>query len=111
MKRPIKFRGRVIKDRRVGDGGTIGYGFFSGITKGNGLFENYWIRAENPIEPGYDYHEEKPIDPESLAQLCGYDKNGAEVYEGDILVDELEQEHVAEIYDRPNVLAALTLKK
>ena len=45
-----------------------------------------------------------------VKQLVGYDKNGAEVYEGDLLIDDYEQEHIAEIYDRPALVAQLTLK-
>ena len=48
---------------------------------------------------------------DSLAQLVGYDANGAEVYEGDLLIDDYEQEHIAEIYDRPAFLAHLELKR
>lgn len=44
-------------------------------------------------------------------QLCGRDKNGRKVYENDILIDDLGQEHIAEIYDKPNYLATLTLKE
>ncbi len=51
------------------------------------------------------------VEPESVRQLVGVDKNGREVYEGDVLLDELEQEHVAEIYDRPKYLGSLKLKE
>lgn len=46
-----------------------------------------------------------------VKQFVGYDKNGAEVYEGDLLIDDYEQEHIAEIYDRPQFLARLELKR
>ena len=52
-----------------------------------------------------------PVEPESIAQFVGRDKDGREVYEGDILVDELEQEYTAEIYDRPEKIHALKLKE
>ncbi len=35
---------------------------------------------------------------EEFVQLCGADKDGHEVYEGDVLVDELEQEHLSLIH-------------
>lgn len=44
-----------------------------------------------------------------IEQFIATDKNGAEVYENDILIDDLEQEHIAEIYDRPAFIAQLTL--
>lgn len=47
---------------------------------------------------------------EKFAQFCGVDSEGEEVFEGDILLDDFEQEHVAEIYDRPQFLKGLRLK-
>ena len=44
-------------------------------------------------------------------QFVGVDSAGNEVYEGDILLDELEQEYTAEIYDRPEKIHALKLKE
>ena len=35
------------------------------------------------ITPGLEANE--PVEPGSVAQLVGYDKNGAEVYTGDVL--------------------------
>ena len=52
-----------------------------------------------------------PVMESSIAQFVGYDKNGEEVYEGDELIDEYEQEHVAEIYDRPNFLKRRVLRR
>ena len=52
-----------------------------------------------------------PVEPESIAQFVGRDKDGREVYEGDVLIDELEQEYTAEIYDRPEKIHALKLKE
>lgn len=51
------------------------------------------------------------VDENSVAQFVGVDFNGREVYEGDILLDDLENEHVAEIFDRPAVIKSLTLKE
>lgn len=122
MKRPIKFRGRVPKfDECAANpyfehdskflkehGGEFAYGFVEVVEDGD-LFTKYCWLLVPCAAPGFC--QDIPVEADSVAQLCGYDKNGAEVYEGDILVDELDQEHVAEIYDRPNVIAALTLKK
>ena len=47
---------------------------------------------------------------EDYAQLVGRDKNNQKVFEGDILIDDVENEYVAEIYMRPGRLAELILK-
>ena len=47
---------------------------------------------------------------EEYAQFVGRDRFGAEVYEGDTLLDELENEYTAEIYMRPETVARLVLK-
>ncbi|MBR4384152.1 MAG: hypothetical protein IKP64_11415 [Selenomonadaceae bacterium] len=71
MKRPIKFRGRDI------DTGEIIYGDFREI----GIHAHIFKEADC-------YYEEEliEVDPDSVAQLVGYDKDGREVYEGDKLV-------------------------
>ena len=46
-----------------------------------------------------------------VAQFVGVDSAGNEVYEGDVLIDELEQEYTAEIYDRPEKIRSLKLKE
>lgn len=51
------------------------------------------------------------VKPASVAQFVGDDINDHEIFEGDILIDELEQEHIATIYDRPNVIARLSFKE
>lgn len=50
------------------------------------------------------------VDAESVAQLVGFDNRGEEVYEGDVLIDEYEQEHIAEISDRPRFIQRKVLK-
>ncbi len=67
MKRPIKFRGRDMN-------GEMRFGFYA---EGG---DYPYIIAD------YAWFE---VDPDSVAQLVGYDKNGNEVYEGDkILIDD-----------------------
>ena len=65
--REIKFRGKRI------DNGELIYGDL--LTGGNefAIINDTWRAV---------------VVPESVAQLVGYDKNGAEVYEGDTLIDE-----------------------
>lgn len=83
--RPIKFCGRVPDSDKT-YGGKIVYGSLVEYACGR---EKFWI---NPIDGERNY----PVDPESIAQLVGYDKNGREVYEGDI-VDSLDDTN----YPRP----------
>lgn len=90
MTRQIWFRGQTIPD-----GKTV-YG--------------YYIARDNGKEYIFD-GSQLPWRCKNIAQFVGIDSEDNDIYEGDILVDELDQEHVAEIYDRPNVIAALTLKK
>lgn len=72
--RVIKFRGRVIdSDKR--DGGRIVFG--SLVDHGESKHcPRYWIY---PLEGDRNF----PVDPDSIAQLVGYDKHGNEIYEGD----------------------------
>ena len=89
MMRPIEFRGRRVDNKQLVFGD---------------LFHD--ISGQTLI-----YVDGGGVLVTDLAQLCGFDSNGAKVFEGDILIDELEQEYIAEIYDRQNKLAALTLKR
>ena len=107
--RPIKFRGRVTAN------------FEHGMHKGKlicGTLQDHsavHIKREDWNSGYWIYPGGKngsyPIEPESIAQLVGFDRDGAEVYEGDVLIDELEQEYTAEIYDRPEKIHALKLKE
>ena len=87
--RQIKFRGRLEESDKIiffelGEVELVADGLFSKS------FDDYVV---------------------DVKQFVGYDKNGAEVYEGDLLIDDYEQEHIAEIYDRPAFLAHLELKR
>lgn len=69
---PIKFRGKRIKD------GTMIYGDLEHY------FKDVCIRYEDKDEP-LTYFIDKVV-KDSIAQLCGYDAEGNEVYEGDKLI-------------------------
>ena len=62
MNRPIKFRGRCVGN------GTLLYGDLTHE------FDDVYVGSWR-------------VEPESVAQLVGFDKDGAEVYEGDIIVN------------------------
>lgn len=68
--RLIKFRGRDINT------GKYVYGDYCKGTRKTPPSIHEWQRGRFV-----------DVEPESIAQLIGYDKNGAEVYEGDMLVD------------------------
>ena len=73
--RPIKFRGHVPDSDKL-DGGKVVYG--SLVVYATGMY-THWIYTEG-AERNY------PVEPESVAQLVGYDRDGQEVYEGDVLI-------------------------
>ncbi len=77
--RPIKFRGRDL------DTGRFVYGHF--IVEACGLPDIITTCPAATYE----------VDPKSVAQLVGYDANGKEVYEGDILIDKRKREMVAKL--------------
>ena len=59
-----------------------------------------------------DYGDYLPdVDPESIAQLVGRDKNGNEIYEGDMLTDNFGQEYVAQLQDDSMFIFTLSLKE
>lgn len=77
MKRPIKFRGRDAY-------GKLHYG-------------DLWQRTDGMILFDHDENVWQRVHPESIAQLVGYDADGREVYEGDIVVDDIA-EYVAHLF-------------
>ena len=70
--RPIKFRGRNIKT------GKIHYGFYSEYPVGGGRIETCIIDK---------YMDGWEVEPESVAQLVGYDADGKEIYSDDKVID------------------------
>lgn len=68
--KPIKFRGKAIH------GGDLVYGDLVHDSNGNRLL------IYNP-----EIKKSRLIYPESVTQLVGYDVNGKEVYEGDVVTD------------------------
>lgn len=87
MRVPIKFRGADIIS------GEYHYGDY--VTRSEGCAIR--VRENDKL---FDMHEyEIAVKPESVAQLVGYDANGAEVYEGDEIFDaECDDTVTAELY-------------
>ena len=93
MSVPIKFRGKLSRSAynvkiyppKILNAGTVVYGDLIHFRDG------VLIRTE------YDYYENKAIeyfvDPDSVAQLVGYDDDGKELYENDTVVDENGDEY------------------
>lgn len=73
MKRPIKFLGKRTDRDEFIIGEAVGLG-------GNSI--GCWVSSYGNWELRW-----YPVEPESIAQFVGHDKDGREVYEGDILVD------------------------
>ncbi len=82
MKRPIKFRGKRVNN------GEFVFGDLMHMT-GNriGIIFDKRVAA---VE----------VDPDSVAQLVGYDHDGREVYEDDMLVDKLSNKFTARLVCR-----------
>jgi len=74
--KPIKFRGRDIFT------GELHYGFYRTDEDGANILED---------RHGY------LVEPDSVAQLVGYDRDGNEIYEGDVVISEYGDEVVARL--------------
>ena len=89
MKRPIKFRGHAIYDSLGRPVDKIVYGDLTQSEYAIEIWDNGWgCDADSYV-----------VDPESVAQLVGFDRDGNEVYEGDIVTNFLGEEFTAEILD------------
>ena len=80
MNRTIKFRGRCIGNHFPHFGEMV-YG--SLIAYEDNASSLHCFICSQGQEP---FHVDYPVDPESVAQLVGYDSDGNEVYEGDVFV-------------------------
>lgn len=89
MTRYIWFRGQLL------NGGETIYG--------------YYVAGKNGKEYIFD-GTRFPKRVTNVAQFVGVDKADNDVYEGDILIDDCGNEHVAMIQDFPKVIKSLTLK-
>ena len=98
MKRLIKFRGKTADGKIIyGDLNHLELRNYSGMLNLPSSVQSFIAINGEAVE---DY-----------AQFVGYDKNGKEIYEGDTLIDELEQEYIARIYDPPQCITVLALKE
>ena len=80
----IKFRGRRLADDKLIHGDLI---HFDGKPQ---------ILSEDIMEMGDTLN----VDPETVVQLVGYDKNGNEIYEGDTLIHRSGAEWIAHLGGR-----------
>lgn len=85
MKRPIKFRGYDTQD---------------------GVREMVTFTLDELLSGTDDY---ELVDPDSIAQLVGYDKDGREVYAGDTVIDEFGNDTVAALVN--NLFPPVQLKE
>ena len=85
MAKPIKtkYRGVLINTEQF---------IFGDALTGDG---NYILKL-NERQPEYGYNVSYHIKPNSAALLVGYDIKGKEIYEGDIIVDDIGKEITAD---------------
>ena len=91
----IKFRGTVLaSERRILAEFEKDYANVTTVEGSLVIFQRgkntHWIY---PLEGSRNF----PVDPKSIRQFVAVDKNGQDILEGDIVVDEFGQEFVAEL--------------
>lgn len=84
---PIKFRGNHF--------GKIVYGDIIHEEGKPSYIERTFIYSRVKVKEFEYVYKKFEVDPDSVAQLIGYDKYGNEVYEDDVLVDWLKHRVIA----------------
>ena len=101
--RKIKFRGRCIGNHFPHFGEMV-YG--SLIAYEDNASSLHCFICSQGQEP---FHVDYPVDPDSVAQLVGYDSDGNEVYEGDTFIISCGTEIAARFFD--NIIPGCKLKE